>query len=235
MTQIALSAVEQLEQAGRVEPEERWSIAAPRKPARMDAELARKLFEVLRVLGAPELRAVAVLRIIARPDFFDPVAVLVPALPLLPPFEPAAPELWQHCAQFILQRSELSPEAPRDWHQEEKLSCTCADCRELQAFVSDPVEQIHRFRMRMDRREHLEQTIVRQRLDMARATDRETNPQTLVCTKTRQIYRTRCDQYRQDVLALQTLAEQADRFAAPAETMGRIRAACVRKLAWKPE
>ena len=66
-----------------------------------------------------------------------------------------------------------------------KLSCTCADCRELQAFTLDPAEQGHRFRVRKERRQHLRQKIERHSLDMTHVTDRTGSPQTLVCTKDR--------------------------------------------------
>jgi hypothetical protein len=115
--------------------------------------------------------------------------------------------LWTHSAEFLLKRSELPPEPPKDWRQQARLSCSCADCRELQAFVADPAEQVHRFRVRKDRRQHLHQQIERHGLDMTHATERRGSPQTLVCTKDRRSYQRRCEQYRQDIAAMAALTE----------------------------
>src|SRR5438552_16370323 len=75
-----------------------------------------------------------------------PWTILVPALATLREWDVAAQRVWEHSAEFLLERSGRSPEAPRDWRQDVKLACTCADCRELQAFTLDPGAQTHRFR-----------------------------------------------------------------------------------------
>jgi hypothetical protein len=59
---------------------------------------------------------------------------------------------------------EFSPREPADWAQPVKISCRCPDCRELEAFARDPVRQVHRFRVRKDRRQHLHETIDRYQL-----------------------------------------------------------------------
>jgi hypothetical protein len=104
----------------------------------------------------------------------------------------------------------------------------------LRAFAHDPVEQVHRFRLRKDRRQHLHRIIESHGLDMTHETERKGSPQTLVCTKTRQSYRRRCEQYRKDISALETLAQQAGRYGADSETLNRIKAACERKTIWTP-
>jgi hypothetical protein len=137
------------------------------------------------------------------------VTILVPALGSIHAWDAAATRLWKHSAEFLLKRSGHPPEAPKDWRQDTKLSCSCADCRELQAFTLDPREQTHRFRVRQDRRQHLHQMIERHSLDMTHVTERKGSPQTLVCTKDRRSYRGRCEQYQQDIVALARLAELA--------------------------
>ena len=104
--------------------------------------------------------------------------------------------------------------------------CACADCLELQAFTLDPVEHVHRFRVRQARRSHLEQQITHHSLDMATVTDTKGSPQSLVCTKDRRSYQRRCDQYRKDLAALAALAELAERnSAANKKMLSRIVAA----------
>ena len=63
-----------------------------------------------------------------------------------------------------------------------------AECREMQAFMSDPVASVHRFRVRQERRNHLEGKIAAHGLEMKAVTDRTGSPQTLVCTKNRDIH-----------------------------------------------
>jgi hypothetical protein len=114
-----------------------------------------------------------------------------------------------------------------------KLSCSCADCRELRAFTLDPVEQTHRFRVRKDRRQHLHDVIQRHGLDMTHVTERKGSPQTLVCTKDRRSYRRRCEQYRKDIASLAALAELAGKASAAA-WLTQIEAARALAAQWSP-
>ena len=70
-------------------------------------------------------------------------------------------KLWQHTVEFLLARSGVLPEPPKDWAQPVTLTCTCQDCRALQAFAADPATQVARFSIRKDRRQHLHGTIDR--------------------------------------------------------------------------
>ncbi len=235
LDQIAGGIVIGLEEMARPANEDEWMESPERKRARtVDTELVRKLMEALGKLDATPLRDLAVKRFADRWEVFDPVSVLIPALPLLQEPDAAARRLWENCARFVLERSEHPPEAPRDWRQNANIACSCADCRELRAFANDPVEQVHRFRIRMDRRRHLHGIIQSHGLDMTHETERKGSPQTLVCTKTRQSYRRRCEQYEKDISALETLGQQAGRYGADSETLNRIRAACERKAPWAP-
>ena len=202
----------------------------------VNAALVANLLNVLGKLDASALRAAAVEQFAARPAVFDPVTILVPALALVAEWDSAVKNLWQHSVEFLLQRSSRPPESPRDWRQDVKLSCACADCRELQAFTLDPVEQTHRFRVRQDRRSHLEQQITHHGLDMATVTDTKGSPQTLVCTKDRRSYKRRCAQYIKDVAALASLAELAGKSSAGSkETLSRIAAARALADEWSPD
>jgi hypothetical protein len=180
------------------------------KARAVDATLVANLLDVLNKLDAPGLRGVAAQKFAARPEVFDPVTVIVSALGLLDrrdDEDTAFGGLWEHSAEFLLRRSERPPEPPQDWRQDVKLSCSCADCRELQAFTLDPVEQTHRFRVRQDRRQHLHQEIEKHSLDMTHVTERKGSPQTLVGVKDRRGYQSRCEQYRKDIDAMRQLVE----------------------------
>jgi len=119
--------------------------------------------------------------------------------------DPHLVTLWRHTVEFLLARSGIPPEPPKDWAQRVTLTCTCQDCRALQAFATDAATQVTRFSIRKDRRHHVHGTIERHGLDMTHVTDRRGSPQTLVCTKTRRTYERRVEEYRRDVGHLRTL------------------------------
>jgi hypothetical protein len=214
----------------------------PVDSATPDRELVVDLLSTLaRIPGseAPALRLAAARSISARPQVFDPVSVVTPALAALcpaPAADPALAVLWNHCAEFLLQRSGVPPAPPVDWRQEANLSCRCADCRELAAFLANPGAQVHRFRVRQDRRQHLHNIIDAHDLAMTHVTERKGSPQTLVCTKDQRHYQSRCAQYRQDVAALATLAEVAAVVlgAKAATTLRRIETARAHREQWTP-
>jgi hypothetical protein len=122
--------------------------------------------------------------------------------------------LWLQTADVLLTRSEHPPSAPRDWRQDARLSCSCKDCRKLRLFGSDPTQQIHRFRVNKERRQHLHRQIDGYGLDMTHVTERMGSPQTLVCIKTRRNYSRQCAEYQLDIAALTALAELISSVAA---------------------
>lgn len=184
------------------------------------------LLDALGQLCTDKLRELAATAIAARPETFDPGSVIIPALELLrqrhgDPICREGPfcRLWEHCAEFLLARSEYPPEPPKDWRQEVKLSCSCEDCRELEVFALNPAEKTHHFRVRKDRRRHLHQTIDHYRLDMTHETERRGSPYTLVCTKTRRTFEQRQRQYEMDLSSMSSLvvmsaAGKSDRLSA---------------------
>ena len=237
LREISAATISMLDEIGKKQRENEWmDYRVTDKAVRLNAALVVNLLDVLGEVEAPALRSEASEKFAARPAVFDPVTVLVPALASLRDWDGAAASLWEHCAEFLLQRSGRPPESPRDWRQDVKLSCACADCRELQVFTLDPVEQTHRFRVRQDRRSHLEQQITTHSLDMAYVTDRKGTPQTLVCTKDRRSYKQRCTQYIKDIAALASL-EQRDVKASieSKETLKRIAAARALADEWSPD
>jgi hypothetical protein len=187
-----------------------------RRATETDAEMMVTLLDSLAAIDALDLRRAAC-DAVAAAHSFDSARVIVSALSLMRARDRKSisadddyQHLWHHAATMLLARSEHPPEAPKDWRQEGRIRCTCADCRELQTFVLDPVERTHRFRLRKDRRQHLHQQIQRHGLDMAHDTERRGSPQTLVCTKTRRTYERQCAERNADVMAMSTLLRVID-------------------------
>jgi predicted 2-oxoglutarate/Fe(II)-dependent dioxygenase YbiX len=234
--QIAEAAVGKLDEAGKKRPENEWMDWRLTEQAHpVNAALVANLMNVLGELDAAKLRAAAVEKFSARPTVFEPVTVLVPSFDLIREPDAAVARLWNHCAEFLLQRSGHPPQTPTDWRQDVKLSCSCADCRELQKFTLDPAEQTHRFRVKKERRQHLHQQIEKHTLDMTHVTDRNGSPQTLVCTKDRRSYQRRCEQYRKDIAAFAQLVDLAEKSSAGNPgALKRIAAARALAKEWSP-
>src|SRR5439155_22453290 len=98
------------------------------------------------------------------------------------------------------------------------LSCSCPDCRELQAFARDPAARVYRCRLRKERRRHLHSTIDGKRLDMTHVTERVGSPQTLVCTKDRRTFDRLMRQYRDEIGAMRRLVRLAPKTGRAALT-----------------
>lgn len=177
-----------------------------------DAQSCYCLLSVLERLVTEPQRASACAAMIVQPQVFDPGRVLVPALQSLCAAgrddiadDAQRLRLWRHCCTFLLARSEFPPPVPQDWSQPVTLSCHCEDCPALQTFARDPRLREQRFRVRQDRRQHLQSQIEQHGLDMGHVTERTGSPQTLVCRKTRASYLRRCQQHAEDVAAMRTL------------------------------
>ncbi len=235
LRQIAEAAVSTLDEVGTPQVRtERAPWRAREAHRAVDGTLVVQMLDVLSELQAPALRLAAVEKFVARPEVFDPITVLVPALALIQERDAAVTRLWEHSARLLLARSGRPPLAPQDWRQDANISCSCVDCCELQAFALNPVEQQHRFRVRQDRRQHLHQMIERHSLDMTHVTARKGSPQTLVCSKDRRRYQRRCDQYRKDIAALISLAALAGKTSVAAASLAQIEAARALAGQWSP-
>ncbi len=181
---------------------------------RASMQFFARLIDIQRVHEDPDWQAATRdigAAIVASKDHFDVRTVLVPALEQL--YEHGRPAivasevelLWLHAADTLLTNTERPPAPPEDWRQEVAIACRCADCRELQAFARDRVQQSRLFAVRKDRRRHLHRQIERHRLDMEHVTERKGRPFSLICTKTRRSYELRCQVYKEDVATLVTL------------------------------
>jgi hypothetical protein len=227
----AVAGLEKVGDPEAIEPHLRWRRQGPE--AVLDGATLADLFASLASIRARDLEEAAVAILCARPAVFDPNAVLVPALVVLRKREKGGNKpsltdirLWTHAAEFLLARSEAPPEPPKDWRQDVQLKCRCEDCRELEVFARDGSSQVHRFRVREDRRVHLKHVIESSRLDMSNVTEQTGSPHTLVCTKNRRSHLERLKQYQEDIASMTALASLADESPREVAALaGRIQAA----------
>ncbi len=232
--QVAEAAVAGLDRIGL--PESRPDVFVgwePKERRPLAPEFIEHLLSGLRRLEDGELIGVAARKIASRPGVFNPTTLVVPAIERIqaqgdrmpPAVDQAVQHLWSSAAEFLLLRSEIPPLPPQDWRLHQELSCTCADCTELQAFVRSPAERVHRFRVKKERRGHLHRMIDQNRLDMTHVTERVGSPQTLVCTKDRRTFQARMKEYQSEIAAMGRLMKLAHRSTEAAALAGRMEAA----------
>lgn len=236
---IAAACIEAVQADEAISGPGRSSHKRAEKCVTVNSETLADLFDCLKMLESPRLRAAATAAIAADGVTFDARTTIVPALRALRErgftvmSDKEAERLWSCAAETLLARACEPPAAPTDWRQDVRIGCKCEDCRALQTFARNPKEQVHRFRVRNDRRRHLHSQIQRHGLDMTHVTERKGSPQTLVCMKTRRSYERECNAYREDAAALGVLAELAERPTKRlAPQVERIAAALKRAVAF---
>ena len=146
----------------------------------------------------------AIERVLASPKTYAPDDVLTPAalaLAKLPESKswPAAARLRDASLDHLRKRIALPLEAPRDWTRANPLTCACADCRALGAFLSAPDQRQWRLKAPQDRRSHVEHSVRNATCDLDLTTERRGSPHVLVATKNEASYRRRAEQRRQDL------------------------------------
>ena len=150
------------------------------------------------------LAARALDHLLAWPETYDPDDVLVPAALAVaePAGSTAAPvlgRLREAALGHLRSRIALPLEPPRDWTRANPLKCTCADCRDLGAFLVAPDQRQWLLRKVSDRRIHVEQSVQSASCDLDLRTERRGSPHTLVATKNQASYERRVKQRRQDL------------------------------------
>ena len=90
---------------------------------------------------------------------------------------------------YIVRFVKEEPVTPKNWTRP-TVSCSCNDCRDLSAFLSDPLKDCGRFTMAQKRRQHLEHQIKYGLChpDIKTDTDKKGSTHTLVVTKTKAQY-----------------------------------------------
>ena len=138
--------------------------------------------------------------LLAWPKCWDPDAVLVPALLNLDRTAPT--RLRDACRDHLRARIALPLAPPTDWRREERLSCSCAHCRELSHFLSDPAQKEWTFRAVQAGRSHVEAIIHSCKCDLDLATLKKGSPHSLICTKNQASYLQRARQREMDLQIL---------------------------------
>jgi hypothetical protein len=177
-------------------------------------ERVRGLVELLcaaAAAGGDTLTTLVAKRIVDARQRFALDAVLVPCALALraergrPAVEAIAP-LLVACADHLTARCALTLMPPTDASREtDGLTCTCADCAGLRAFLRDAKATTWRLKVAQAQRVHVEHMAAGAHVDVAMATERRGSPHTLVCTKTRARYEARVRQRAADTAALATL------------------------------
>ena len=216
--EVAHSAVAGLERIGTQDANPEafdWEPEERRRP--LGPQFLENLLRALQRFKTATHCEAAVEKLVARPETFSPVTLVVPALERIyagwgrkaAASDSSVVHLWTRSADFLLRRSEVPPTPPSDWRLDVDLSCSCPDCRELQVFALDPAAWVHRFRIKKERRQHLHNVIDKHHLDMTHLTERAGSPQTLVCTKDRRTFDRRMKQYGHEIAAMRTLVRLA--------------------------
>ncbi len=158
------------------------------------------------------LAARAVEHLLAWPNTYKLDDILVPAaLAFAKQPEsatwPAVRRLREASLDHLRSRIALPLDAPRDWARTNPLKCTCADCRELGAFLLDPHQQQWRLKAIQHRRSHVEGSVRTDACDLDLTTERRGSPHALVATKNQASYERRAKQRRQDLEHVSALGE----------------------------
>jgi hypothetical protein len=199
LAQKGTTAIDALDRGEDAELRWRWREAAR-------AEILTGLTRALVATEQFELLSQLVTRTLAAPKTY-PLDAHIAALTALGPWlkkhlkrPPEVLARWlAACCEQLESLTAQEPVAPADFRRDANLSCRCADCEEMRKFLKDPVEEVHRFRVRQDRRDHLERNAKDSRCDLDYVTDRKGSPQTLVCTKNTASYDARLKKYREDL------------------------------------
>lgn len=182
--------------------------------------IVEAVFQALCAIKEPAVLEQFLSHALTTPKHYGLHTVLIPAVQQLhqqldrkSPGRESYRRLLTHCLDGLQALTKTPVPVPTDWAQNIKIKCTCDDCAELQHFLRDPQEQVHRFRVRKDRRQHLHQQINAHGCDVDHVTDRRGSPQTLVCTKNRASYERKQQQFETDTRLLAELRVIAEASA----------------------
>ncbi len=180
-----------------------------RRPAPVKAGFVLDLLTASSRIDAG-LAARAIDHLLAWPKTYSPDDLLVPAalaFAKLPESAawPAVGRLREASLGHLRKRIALPLEAPRDWLRANPLNCTCADCRELGAFLADPHQRQWRLKAIQGRRTHVEQSVESAVCDLDLVTEKRGSPHTLVANKNRASYERRATQRQRDLAHVSAL------------------------------
>ncbi|WP_186342895.1 2OG-Fe(II) oxygenase [Allochromatium palmeri] len=158
-----------------------------------------------------DLAGQALAHLLAYPSVYPVDAILLPAALILraaAPGEeaPAFAALRRHVLDHLDQRIAEPLAPPADWQREARISCTCADCRKLTAFLVSPTEAVWQFKAAQQARDHVTNSVRYSGSDLNLTTDQRGRPYTLVATKNQASYERRVIQREQDLAHREALA-----------------------------
>lgn len=183
-------------------PENGWRQRVAATPA-----LIADLFGALYLIGSSDLGKEVVAQILTWPQTFPlDAAVLPAALELcerLPKAQGWLPiqDLNAACLAHLARRIAEPLEAPADFTRSGKISCQCANCKQLAVFLIDGQRETWVFSAAEALRRHVEDSIRRDNCDLDTSTARHTRPYQLVCRKNQASYERRVVQRRRDLAA----------------------------------
>ncbi len=142
---------------------------------------------------------------------FDPDTVLVPAMKSLRRGDrstgTAFPALHQAAIAHLEDRIALTLEPPRDWGRANPMTCRCAHCRDLGAFLGDTERNVWTLRAVQDTRGHVEDEIRNRKPDLDTRTETKGRPYSLICTKNQTSYDRRVAERQRDLTDLRVLRQ----------------------------
>jgi hypothetical protein len=184
--------------ANKPDQRDRWTRPAKPRP-RFVVDL---LTATTRIDAGLAMRAIE--HVLSWPKTYALDGVVVPAaLALAKEKEstawPAAGRLRKAALDHLQARIALPLDAPRDWTRPNPITCRCADCRQLGAFLLDPDRQQWRLKAVQLKRSHVEESVRKAACDLDLATERRGSPHALVATKNQASYERRSKQRREDI------------------------------------
>ncbi|MCX7418042.1 MAG: 2OG-Fe(II) oxygenase [Planctomycetia bacterium] len=102
-------------------------------------------------------------------------------------------------------RTTSEPQPPADFRRPATLKCSCADCKLVNTFLTNPSASTHRLRARQQIRDHVNNNIRNSECDLQTTTDTKGSPHTLVCTKTTASFERSLKTYHEDVKHLTSI------------------------------
>jgi hypothetical protein len=99
------------------------------------------------------------------------------------------------------------PQEPTDFRRPASATCKCAHCAELNRFLADANDSVHRFRVGETHRNHLQHSIRNGKCDLDCKTEKTGSPHTLVCTKNTNSYHDALKKYHEDLKHLAMVRE----------------------------
>lgn len=206
---LAHNLVESIQKLPAIGSKSSWRVDMDNEPKKV---LLETTFKALHELADQNLLGNFCQHIVSAHKKFDIYVEIIPVLEKLQVWQkaqnirsPSYKKFLADCSHRIGKAAAKIIEEPSDWLIDAQVPCSCADCADLNAFLKDAGAQVHRFRVRKDRRQHLHRQIDSNKLEIDHVTERKGSPQTLVCTKNRKSYHDALAQKELDIRLLADL------------------------------